>query len=104
MINTYGKMETYRKAVETFGGLNQVDIAVEEMSELTKALLKHRRAVKNENVTDEIYDNIAEEMADVSIMLEQLYVIFGNRKNVYQFIEDKTKRLAERIEEYKNEN
>lgn len=97
-------IETYKKAIETFGEESQIDMAIEEMSELTKALLKHRRAVKSENVTDEIYDNIAEEMADVSIMLEQLYLIFDNKNVCDNIKEYKIDRLAKRIKEYENHN
>lgn len=35
------------RAINTYGAYAQVDMAIEEMSELTKALLKHRRALES---------------------------------------------------------
>lgn len=68
------------KAVETYGTESQVDMAIEEMSELTKALLKYRRASNNQ--TDigiaQAHFDIQEEMADVEIMLDQLKILFGD--------------------------
>ena len=71
-------------AVETFGAEAQVIVAIEECSELQKALTKWLRhkarntKSKTASVADFIYDNIREEMADVSIMLNQLALIFGD--------------------------
>ena len=57
-------------AINLFGDHAQIDMAIEEMSELTKELLKDRRGKENRS-------DIAMEMADVYIMLEQLKFIFG---------------------------
>ena len=71
------------RAVKTYGGYAQVDMAIEEMAELTKALLKHRRALDAvgtdglESLKDKT-DDVLEEMADVGIMLNQLALIFGD--------------------------
>lgn len=96
-------IETYKKAIEIFGKESQIDMAIEEMSELTKALLKLRRAVKSGEMPLIAFENVNEEMADVSIMLEQLYLIFNNRKDVTAIINKKTDRLAERIKERRGE-
>lgn len=56
-------------AIEKYGNDSQIDVAIEEMSELIKELLKNRRGKQNRC-------NIADEMADVYIMLEQLKFIF----------------------------
>ena len=37
------RKEIEGRAIRTYGEQPQVDVAIEEMSELTKALLKHRR-------------------------------------------------------------
>ena len=65
-------------AVEKFGEDAQMLIAVEELGELSKALLKWLR-YKNfdQGRRDELLKAIAEERADVGIMLNQLEVIFG---------------------------
>lgn len=66
-------------AVETFGAEEQVIVAIEECSELQKALTKWLRYKGKDGLTDEILvENIREEMADVSIMLNQLALIFGD--------------------------
>lgn len=64
------QLMTMGYAINYFGSCQQVDMAIEEMSELTKELLKHRRF--NDNRC-----KIVEEMADVYIMLYQLQMIFS---------------------------
>jgi NTP pyrophosphatase (non-canonical NTP hydrolase) len=61
-------------AIDTWGSEMQIIVAIEEMSELTKALTKYIRA--DDAAT--IVTNIREEMADVGIMLNQLSLIFGD--------------------------
>ena len=84
------------KAVDTYGMESQVDMAIEEMSELTKALLKYRRALKgNTDISvSKAHSDILEEIADVEIMLDQMKIIYGEpiceRKN-------KVDRLKERL-------
>ena len=66
-------------AIDTWGSEMQIIVAIEEMSELTKALTKYIRA--NNIAADDIVwisTNIREEMADVGIMLNQLSLIFGD--------------------------
>lgn len=62
----------YAKALHTWGIAAQMDMAVEECSELIKALMKRKRNPNNPVTVD----NILEEMADVEIMLEQLKVMY----------------------------
>lgn len=80
--------EVLEKAVETWGEVAQTDMMIEEMAELTKALLNNRRGRES---------NISEEMADVYIMLKQLEIIFENEGKINQFINEKIKRLEERL-------
>ena len=65
----------------------QIIIAIEECSELIKALTKHLRGYDSA-------DCIAEEMADVYIMLEELKIIFDNHKEVCNKINEKILRTA----------
>lgn len=83
-----------KQAIETFGEDAQIDQAIEEMAELTQALIKRRRY---KNDVDTMF-HVAEEMADVLIMMEQLFMIFNNDKAVSQFQEDKLIRLKERLD------
>lgn len=78
-------------ALEYYGNNSQVDIAIEEMSELIKELLKNRRGEENRSM-------IADEIADVYIMLEQLKFIFGiNETELKVNAEFKIQRLKNRI-------
>ena len=98
--------EVLRKCIKTYGISAQIDLAIEEMSELTKALLKERRAVRKNDT--EAYNlslvNITEEMADVIIMLTQLTLIFKNQEKVEKFIKFKLKREKLRLEEFEKIN
>jgi NTP pyrophosphatase (non-canonical NTP hydrolase) len=88
--------EVLQRAIDTWGTLAQTDMAIEEMSELTKAILKYRRAYgKAEGSAAE--ENIREEIADVFIMLAQLVIIFDRDGAVQREIDFKLNRLAERL-------
>ena len=66
-------------AIAKFDKEAQIDMMIEEMAELAKALLKWRRAamIDGDN-TEEKYNAVLEEMADVQIMLNQMALIFGD--------------------------
>ena len=68
-MNQYDSM-ICRKAVETFGAELQQMVAIEEMGELLQAISKRARGKDNR-------DNLAEEIAYVEIMLEQLKHCYG---------------------------
>lgn len=84
--------EVYIDAINIYGQEKQVDIMIEEMSELTKALIKHRR-----KPSDETLKNIQEEIADVKIMMYQGAMMFGEEA-VERFIHEKTERLRDGLE------
>ena len=81
--------EVLKDAIKTFGERNQEDIAIEEMAELTKELIKNRRYGEDYNRLD-----IREEIVDVQIMLLQLILIYGFDKDVF---DRKIDRLNQRI-------
>lgn len=91
--------EVLQNAVDTYGKEAQVDVAIEEMSELIKALLKNRRAEHSPGAWDyeKTQQNIFEEIADVVIMLTQLLVIFDGRDAVQKAIDAKVERLSTRL-------
>lgn len=82
-------------AIALYGIEAQVDVAIEEMAELTKALLKLRRA-ESDTAHDVAVAAIREELADVSIMLSQLELIYGD---VADIEEAKLWRLEKRLED-----
>lgn len=81
----------YEKAIRTFGVRSQLIMAMEEMSELTKEVSKDIR-----NMGDK--EHIAEEVADVEIMLEQLKMIYEIKEKVEDYKHFKVERLDRRIE------
>ncbi len=87
--------EIFREALEAFGKSTQMQVAIEEISELTKELCKNGRG--QENTT-----HIAEEIADVEIMLRQMVMLFDCAGQVETFRRYKLERLAERIKEAKD--
>lgn len=70
------RQKIIKRAIDVYGKDAQLLMAIEEMSELTKAICKENRA---RPFGDELLaiDHIAEEVADVQIMLDQLRVIFS---------------------------
>ena len=82
----------YEMAITKYGQMNQIIKAVEEMSELTKELCKLL-------VNDSKYsiEGIAEEIADVTIMMEQLRLIFDINDEVCTMMDSKIRRLENRI-------
>lgn len=85
------RKEIEQWAIRTYGENSQVDKAIEEMSELTKALLKYR-------VGFATLDEIREEAADVQIMLEQLRMLYGSTADMESY---KLNRLWVRMEAVK---
>lgn len=68
------KEKIYKAAIQTFGKREQKLMAIEEMSELTKEICKDFRQRNNREC-------ILDEITDVSIMLEQLIMIYDFKPN-----------------------
>ena len=83
-------------ALEHYGERAQVDMILEEMAELSKALLKLRRAQKfREPGQRLLMEDVAEEIADVQIVLDQMKMLYPMWDG---FRRKKLQRLEERIE------
>ena len=80
------RKQILRKAIEHYGKGIQWAKAIEELSELIRALAR----------CDDV-ENVAEEMADVRIMLDQLEIMFGNREDVRRIELEKLDRLNRRL-------
>lgn len=93
---TQEQMRNLNTIVETYGDDAQEDMAIEECSELIKAILKFRRS--NEK-TVEMRDAVIDEIADVQIMLTQLGIIFNCVAEVEDRIDFKINRQMGRIKE-----
>ena len=85
-----------RQAIETYGVQAQCDVAIEEMAELIKAIMKIRRAADDYEKTQAALDNLLEEIADVDIMIDQMKIMWG-LKQVEEYREKKLERLERRL-------
>ena len=82
--------ETYKAALDLWGAEAQTLMAMEEMSELQKELCKHARGKDNR-------EEIAEEIADVRIMLDQMAILHDCEELAGKFKEQKIERLGKLI-------
>lgn len=88
------RKEILEQAIHTYGQARQVDMCLEEMAELAKALLKMRRS--GGDIADKL-DNIREEIADVQIMIDQMKMIYGE-EFIEKFEQLKLARLEDRLD------
>lgn len=89
--------QIYRRALDTYGAEAQTLMVFEEFSELQKELCKHARGKDNRLA-------IAEEIADVYIMLRQMIVLHDCMADVDRFIAEKLDRLDKRLDERAAQN
>ena len=89
-INYEDRKKVYQSALRKWGVDLQTMMAVEEMSELTKEICKIKRGKID-------LDALADEIADVTIMLEQLREIYGLNDAVCDHMDAKILRLQSRV-------
>ena len=89
-IDFAARVAVYESAIAHNGILLQAIVAIEELSEAQKEICKFLRGENNG-------EHLAEEVADATIMLEQLRVIFNMNEAVCRYMDEKVQRLAERI-------
>lgn len=85
---TQEQLRNLDNIVTIYGDKNQVDMCIEECAELQKALLKYRRET-NKGFPDvekvkEAKEAIIDELADVTVMVEQMKIIYG-----YEAVEER---------------
>jgi hypothetical protein len=81
---------TTKEIVNHYGKDTSLTICIEELSELIHVLCKIKRGFAHG-------DNLAEEMADVQIIMRWLEIIFNNSDEVSKWKDKKFQRLFERI-------
>ena len=86
--------KTFCAALYRYGGQAQITMVFEEMAELQDVLCKFLRG----RVDSETSANIAKEIADVGIMLDQMVIEFQLEDAVAEQRAFKVQRLRERIE------
>lgn len=99
-IPDYG-LNTIRRAINRYGTAPQLQMAIKEMSELTKAICNLQRAVtfnyrngaKIKVAHESVREEIADVYADVYIVLAQLVEIVGKPEEVQQIVLEKLEQL-----------
>ena len=89
-IDYAARIAVYKSAIARNGVLLQLIVALEELSEAQKEICKYLRDDGSE-------EHIAEEIADATIMLEQLRIIFDVNDRVCEYMDAKVQRLADRV-------
>ena len=88
-------METYKRAIEHYGPQNQMKQSIEELAELIVAINKYTRYPD----VIETKQHVAEEIADVLIMIDQLKIILDIKEyEINSYKAYKLDRLEKRIE------
>jgi len=91
MAEYINETEVLQRALDTYGSLPQIVMVFEEMSELQKELCKYLRGKYSPA-------SIAEEIADVEIMIEQMKMLFCCTDDVRNERRRKVERLKERLD------
>lgn len=84
------RVKVYTNALIAYGERAQMVVALEELSECQKEICKYLRGDGNE-------EHLAEEIADATIMLEQLRYFLGLNELVCQKMDQKILRLDGRL-------
>ena len=87
--------ETLERIIDSFWEESQIDMAVEESSELIQALQKFKRlnSWQLQDKKEHIIDNVFEEIADMVIMIWLLKKIFWKEDLIDSKIQEKLKRI-----------
>lgn len=77
--------------------ITKKEILIEEMSELTKAIMKEKRYIENDPsltwTKEEILDNIKEELVQVSFLIEKVIrEVFDNHEEFIKYQKYELKR------------
>jgi NTP pyrophosphatase (non-canonical NTP hydrolase) len=98
-MEDHKKLTILINAITAWGSLAQMDMAVEEASELIKAIQKLKRAKTPEEVK-KCEEAIMDEVADVEIMCRQLGIMF-DRARIEVIKNEKYLRIESRLNQSK---
>lgn len=91
------RAKVYADALSTFGTSTQLVVALEELSEVQKEICKVLRGEGS-------ILHLAEEVADATIMLEQIRQIWDINAEVCKAMDAKVARLRQRVEDAETRN
>ena len=84
------RVKVYNKAADAYGADMQLVVALEELSEVQKEICKMLRNKGS-------LEHLAEEVADATIVLEQVRNIFFINDRVCEYMDAKVTRLNDRV-------
>ena len=90
-FNRTERNDVYAKALKKWGAEMQATVAIEEMSEVIKEITKAMRGELNR-------EHLAEEIADATIMLEQLRQMFNINDSVESWMDYKIAALKRKVQ------
>lgn len=90
-FNRTERNDVYAKALKKWGVEMQSTVAIEEMSEVIKEITKAMRGELNR-------EHLAEEIADATIMLEQISQIYNINASVSSWVDYKIASLKRKVE------
>lgn len=90
--------EVISEMIQKFGEDSQIDVAIEEMSELIKELIKYKRSkIHFRERQAASREHVVEEIGDVIFMIEYLKYIFSiSDMDIQLIVSQKAKRTRER--------
>lgn len=91
--------ELLEKTIAINGTNTQLDVAIKELSELIQAICKIKRRDSISNESFAVKGNLAEEMADVEIILAEIKLLFDNDDKVKEWKIYKLDRLEKQLRE-----
>lgn len=101
-VDCFEKVDSPKEVVSLmiskFGEDSQIDVAIEEMSELIKELVKYKRSkIHSREKQAASREHVIEEVGDVMFMFEYIKLIFNvSEDEIQKIIEEKAKRTKER--------
>ena len=81
-----------------YGEEKQLIQTAEEAAELAQAALKRYKAITGQTKYDNTREHLAEEIADVLIMIDQIVYAEGFENDVLRIVDEKIQRQLDRIE------
>lgn len=93
---TLEQITQLHRFIKFYGEGNQIIKAIEECAELQKELTTDFLTLSQNSIAIDV-DSLSSEIADVTIMLEQLKIMFNCSESVEDWIDYKIKRQIERM-------
>ena len=87
------RVKVYTNALITYGDRKQMVKCLEELAECQQAICKIILGGEN-------FEHLAEEIADATIVLEQMRLLFNINDRVCEYMDAKVQRLDERLKKH----